>query len=140
MSNDPIGNDVRRTRRARRLGESPRCVLCGYQDPDALMVVERSTLETHHVLGRANHPDLTVLLCRNCHALEGERMRDADVPLAHDRRGTVLDTVEAGLRALALFLRSLAAAIEGWATALAALAAALDRELPTWRELGQARG
>jgi hypothetical protein len=132
---DPIGNEARAARRERRLGDALGCVLCGYRDPAALIAEHRATLESHHVLGRAHQADLTVVLCRNCHAIQTERMRDGGVALERDPSLSVLETVVAVLRALAVFLRSLAVSLEDWATRLAALVVALDQAMPSWRTL-----
>ena len=49
----------RRQQRLRRLGtQNPRCATCG--EPDS------RTLELHHIAGRKNGDDLSVV-CRNCH-------------------------------------------------------------------------
>jgi hypothetical protein len=133
---DPIGSEVRRARRERRLGSGAVCVLCGFVDPAALLRVGRSTLEHHHVLGRLHAEEVTVRLCRNCHALETERMRDAGIPLQLNPQRHVIETVEAILLALATFLRSLAAALERHGSDLADLVPELDRAVPGWRDVG----
>ena len=44
-------------------------MLCGESSPEALLVVERSLLEQHHVLGKVNAPELTVPLCHSSCAI-----------------------------------------------------------------------
>jgi hypothetical protein len=132
---DSVGSEVRKARRERRLGARAACVLCRFSDPAALHRVDRSLLERHHVLGRVHAEEVTLPLCRNCHALETERMRDAGIPLDHERRH-LLETLEAVLLGLATFLRSLAAALERYGSDLAALIAQLDQGIPSWRDIG----
>jgi hypothetical protein len=69
VEKDPIRNDRRRARRARRLGEDATCLLCGYRrNTRALRNVSRHFLEEHHLLGWATDETLTAWLCLNCHA------------------------------------------------------------------------
>jgi hypothetical protein len=136
---DPIGNEVRRVQRKRRIGRDAVCVLCGFADLAALMRVRRTLLEDHHVLGAAHAPAVTVALCRNCHAIESERLRDAGIPLGSDPQRSVVEVVEIVLRGLALFLRSLADALEQFADQLQVLVAGLDRHFPGWREIEKRR-
>jgi hypothetical protein len=79
MDNDPIGTAGRETRRLERLGSGPCvCILCGYADPVAFVLVTlewldangvpRSLFEKHHFLGEAHDPNAKVPICRNCHA------------------------------------------------------------------------
>ena len=132
---DPIGNETRKARRERHLGPNSRCLLCGRDDPLTLLRVDRSLLDAHHPLGRKRMPELTVLLCRNCHAIETERMRDARIPLDEDAERSVVEVVEIVLRAAAVFLRSLADAFDQFADRLPRLIVELDRRFPGWREL-----
>jgi hypothetical protein len=71
-----------------RLGSDAACVLCGYQNPFALIAVPRTLLEAHHIFGRKRDPKSTVKLCRNCHAEITEELRRAGVPMVreHDPR------------------------------------------------------
>lgn len=99
---DPIGNDARRTRRSRALGQDAQCLLCGYDDPASLIVVNRSLLEAHHVAGKRNDPSLTVDLCRNCHAEVTEGGRDLGLRLR--RPANASERAQGLLRGLAAFL------------------------------------
>ena len=84
MRADPIGNDVRKLRRARRLGPGAACVICGEANRDQLKRMSRSLLERHHLAGRANDPELTVVVCLNHHARLSEAQRDSGVDLHED--------------------------------------------------------
>jgi hypothetical protein len=83
----PSQNPVRAARRkaelCERLGsERPACIYCGYAEIAALRRVPHKYLRKHHVLGRNHDPDLTVLVCLNCHALLHEDLLpDAEVDL-----------------------------------------------------------
>jgi hypothetical protein len=105
----------------------------------ALVRVERSLLEDHHPLGRKHGPGVTMLICRNCHAVETERMRDAGIPLDSDDERSVVEVVEIVLRAAAILFRSLAEAFEQFADRLHRLIAELDRNVPGWREVERGR-
>lgn len=82
---DRIGREVRRAKRERDLGENPVCTLCGYSDPYSLMRVKRSLLEIHHIFSKANDPDTTMILCRNCHGQITETNRDAGISMGKAR-------------------------------------------------------
>jgi hypothetical protein len=81
LMEDRIGREVRRARRERDLGENPACVLCCYSNPYSLMRVKRSLLEDHHIFPKANDPDATMILCRNCHGEITEANRDAGISM-----------------------------------------------------------
>ena len=132
---DPIGNETRRARRERRLGSNAVCLHCGRDDSAVLIRVERSLIEHHHPLGVLRASAVTVPLCRNCHVIETERMRDASIPLDPDAERSIVEVVEIVLRAAAIFLRSLADAFDQFADRLRRLIAELDRRFPGWREL-----
>ncbi len=136
MEQDPIGNDARRARRERLLGADAQCFLCCFAKPEALLGVRRSLLEKHHVVGRANGPKLTVLLCLNCHAVMTEKYRTHGVPM---RPGNILEQVIAGLRAFGAFLPSAGETCFRLATALQRFLAALDAKYPEWRDMPEAK-
>lgn len=92
IDNDPIGTAGRATKRSQRLGSGPQvCPFCGYADPVALIRVTAewlrehdvpSTLfEGHHPLGENHDPELTVLICRNCHAKATEGLLCAGISM-----------------------------------------------------------
>ena len=98
----------------------------------------RSLLEKHHPFAAAHVPGATVPLCRNCHAIETERMRDAGIPLTNDDL-TTLEVLEAVLRANATFQRAQADAWEGFADATRSLITELDERDRGWRDLERGR-
>ncbi len=133
MSVSAVRSELRRARKRSRLPVGAVCTYCGERRPDAL-------LDAHHVVGRALDPDLVVVLCRNCHAVETagqldrrlfERIRQAD---------TVLDRAALWARELATFHRREADSLERHASGLERLIAGLDRAYPAWRQLPEAIG
>jgi hypothetical protein len=128
---DPIANATRRAKREQVLGEDAACALCGLADIDSLTLVERSLLEAHHLVGRANDGALTVPLCRNHHAEVTEGYRDAGVPL--NAPPTFLHKLAAVLRSLGAFFLAIAQRFASWAETLIAFIAWLDQMLPSWR-------
>ncbi len=121
---------VRLARRTSKLGDNPLCVQCGENDPVAVLY------ELHHVAGRANEPDLTARLCRNCHAKQTEALRAGGVSM--EPPATALHRLAALLGGLAEFLAHLAASLTGWSRFLHLLIDWLDEQLPTWRNaIGQ---
>ena len=137
IEHDPIGNDARRRRQVARLGPNPCCLLCGQRDLDTLRPVHASLLEDHHLAGRANDPNATAILCRNCHAKATAGMLRVGMQLARDDGRSVPEKAAEFLRGIALFFEMLAAACEGWAVRLTSHVASLDVNLPGWRELPQ---
>lgn len=134
---DPIGNDRRRARKAAKLPADALCVLCAEAEPEKLLPVERRLLEAHHVLGEGTAPELTVALCKNCHAAQTQLQLDAGVEFRRRRR-TLLETVASVLVALGVFLSALGDRLLKWGQQIFALTAALDRQHPSWRELPEA--
>lgn len=99
---DPIGRDLTRDRARRRLAAGAACALCGEADPEVIAnrpanLVPASVLEVHHVGGRVNDPDLTVVLCLNCHRRLSTRMPAYGVVLQPS--GARLDSGADGLTA-----------------------------------------
>ncbi len=135
MEQDPIGNDARNARRERRLGADARCFLCGFAKPAAIFTAHRKVLEKHHVVGRANDPELTVILCLNCHAVMTEEYRAHGVSM---RPGDILERVIAILRACSAFLPAVGDTCFRLATELQRFLAALDAKYPGWRDMPEA--
>ena len=102
---DPIASAVRQAKRARRIGTDAACVLCGYCTPESLLRVDRTLLERHHVAGRANDADLTVVVCRNCHGELTEQCRDAGVSMEVPPNARI--AVVRMLRGLVVFVEAL---------------------------------
>lgn len=117
---------VRLTRRTSKLGDNPVCALCGENDPVTLLY------ELHHIAGRANEPDLTARLCRNCHAKQTEALRAGGVSM--DPPPTPLHQLAALLGGLAEFVAHLAASLTGWSRFVILLIDGLDEQFPAWRD------
>lgn len=137
---DPIGNDVRRAHRRRKLPRDVVCVFCGEQNPEALEMVRASLLQSHHVGAKANDPDLEVPLCLNCHAIEQQRQPGMGIERGRDPTRSMPEKLVSVLRGLALFFELLARRLMSWADRLGALIVELDGNCPAWRELEAARG
>jgi hypothetical protein len=136
---DPIKNDRRRARRQAALPADACCVLCPESAPEALLMVERSLLEAHHPLGEGIAPELTVPLCRNCHAAQTEAQLAVGVEFHRSER-SLLATVASVACALGVFLQALAERLLAWAQQLRQLESTLDQRFAGWRELPEARG
>jgi hypothetical protein len=136
---DPIKNDRRRARRQATLPADACCVLCLQSAPEALLMVDRTLLEAHHPLGKGTAPELTVPLCRNCHAIQTEAQLAAGVDLRRRER-SLLGTVASVTFALGVFLRALAERLLAWGQQLLQLEGALDRHFAEWRTFPEARG
>ena len=133
---DPIATETRRAKRERMHGDHPACVMCGMGTLDSLIAVNRTVLEAHHIVGRANDDELTAPLCRNCHAELTEGYRNAGVPL--NRPPTLLHKLLAVLRAFAAMFAALAQRCAGWAEELRSLIEWLDASFPNWRTFEEA--
>lgn len=101
----------RQERKHQRLGApDPRCLNCGLLDVEALMAVPAASLpkrvlEQHHLAGRAAS-DVTITLCRNCHAVLTDWQEDWDKRIR--RPNTPLERLAAFLQGLADWLWALA--------------------------------
>jgi hypothetical protein len=105
--------------------------MCGLIDLTCLVDVKASLLEAHHALGRAHAPDLTIPVCRNCHAVLSAAQLDDEVPLAP--QPNLLARLLAVVAALGSLLRMLAEALLAWAAKGRQFVAGLDTDFPTWR-------
>ena len=78
----PIRTARRKVRRLGRLGsDCPACLYCGCSEVALLKRVTKRFLEDHHILGESHDPNLTALLCRNCHYLATENLLRSDVSM-----------------------------------------------------------
>ena len=78
LSRNPARAARRKEEALEQQGEEQlRCIYCGNTDP---LLVRRRRIEGHHIFGRTRDP-LEVPCCLNCHAVAGEHLRDADVPM-----------------------------------------------------------
>ena len=120
----PTRNPVRAARRKTELreklgAERPACFYCGCPELVALRRVSRKFLREHHVLGRNHDPDLTVLVCLNCHAqLHDQALPDAEIDLQQEpdpgkRVATMLRAEAVHLEMLASSKRRQAALLDG---------------------------
>lgn len=132
---DPVGEAVREQRRHERHGENPSCVLCGLDDPRALVPADPRLIEEDHLTGRQRDPDLTVSVCRNCHAILTEERRDAGIPMHPG--SNLLEELARKLHSLGLFLGRLSDAALTWSDTLWELVERLDRDCPKWRDVLQ---
>ncbi len=129
---DPLKSAARTAARAKKLGPDAACALCWTTTPAALTAVNRTLLERHHVAVRANDPELTVPLCRNCHVTVTERQREVGAVLTPP--STILHQVAAALASLAAFFLSLGERCAAWAAALSGAIAGLDANYAGWQE------
>ena len=133
---DPIHDDARRTSRAKKLGPNAVCVRCGEPQWETLVPGNRSLLEAHHLVGRVNDADLTVPLCRNCHAILTEKLRQVGASMSKPL--TLLDRIVAVLRCIGAFLGLIGAKLLQLADRLSRFMAALDKSAPEWRTMAEA--
>lgn len=136
MSANPITAASRRERRTQRFGTGNACVRCGVSEPRVLVPIRRRLLEAHHACGRAHDNELTVPVCRNCHALLTEAQLAAGVQL--EPPPTLLHQVAAALASLFSLLHELSERGLDWVRGLEALANDLDSTYPDWRDLPSA--
>jgi hypothetical protein len=129
---DPIATDRRKARRRARLGDNPRCLLCGYADPRAL-TKRRRPFAQHHVAGLQNAPDQTVILCFNCHAIQSDEQLQMGVPLHTPE--TLLNQIAGVLMGLGQFLPHLGKFAFDLGLQLQRFITLLDDHLPQWREI-----
>ncbi len=146
MDREPTKTAVRNAKREQRLGRDAACAFCGLKEPAALLPVtdlavadalRQTLLERHHVLGRAHDSELTIIVCRNCHAIVTESQRCGAVPMRP--QANVLDRLIACLRSVAALLEDARNAVERFLEDLEVFASFLDAQLPSWRKLWRNR-
>ncbi len=137
---DPMGNRLRRERRARLLPPDAVCVYCGQDNPEILRRVKRTVLNLHEPAGKANDPDLWVILCLNCHELNTLKQPGFGVDLRRDPDRSMPEKLVYVLRGLATFFQLLVDALMRGADRLSAFIADLDANCEGWRDLGTAQG
>lgn len=131
MTYNPMSAAGRVHRLRQRFGPEARCLTCGIADPTQLLQPSRQFFEAHHVLGAAHAPELTVCLCRNCHAQFSAGQSDDDVLLTP--QPTLLERLVAIFEALVSFIRVLAELLDQWIERARGVVAGLDTTYPTWR-------
>lgn len=134
---DPIGRDLTRRRAERRVILGSACVLCGEGDCEVLAQRPAGVLEEHHVAGQVNDPDLTVVLCLNCHRRISARMPSYGVRLDRDAELSRIERSVGLLRGLAVFCEQLAFSLMSWARQLEQTVTDLDERDPQWREVDE---
>src|SRR4029077_13974080 len=133
MSNyDPMNRPRREQRRHAELGAGAQCAGCSEPDINVLMK-ERRLLEEHHVLGQSHAPDVTIILCRNCHAKYTAAQYDDGVPLtpqsSHLER--FFAVVDGAASTLGVLSRALQVATDRVREHVIPV---LDQKLPDWRK------
>ena len=121
---------VRGARLLKRFGPDAACAWCGESRLHLL-------LEFHHPAGRAHDPDLTIILCRNCHAIASEGQHCGAVPMK--AQADILARQIARHRALAAFYRDAADSEERAAEDLRDFADSLDAKHSNFNECRRKR-
>lgn len=137
MAGNPTTTAARQTRRERRFGTGAACVRCGITALETLVPIKRRFLEAHHVCGQVNDDDLTVPVCRNCHAILTEGQQAAGVTFTTPP--TVLHQIVAALASFFAMLSELCERGMDWVDGLSGLISDLDSTYPEWRSLPRAR-
>jgi hypothetical protein len=132
METKAIQNDARKAQRERRLGPAAACALCGVTTPEALMRVNRTLLERHHPGCKEHEPDLTIPVCRNCHA--GLTARQHAAGVVFQTQQTLPERLAAMLQALGVFFIDLGNTLIAWAAMMIGFVAGLDTTYPEWRD------
>lgn len=137
MEENPLKSELRREGRSAKFGEKGVCCLCGYANPMALILVDRTLLEQHHALGRVHDPVPTLPMCRNCHAELTAGLLDAGADM--HKQLTFLDRLAMILRALGTLFIAIGEAMFRHANEIIGLIDALDKSCRRWRRLREAR-
>jgi hypothetical protein len=136
METNPAQNDARKARHKRKLRGATTCARCGEKDLAVLVDPEKCSgplHEVHHVAGRENSKELTVTLCRNCHAKLTEGLRDAGVDMTKPE--TLLHQVVNILKALAKLFQNIGKILWDLAVAIAKRLQEVRHLDPVWTEL-----
>ena len=136
MPNDRDGfGEIRdegvRAARERKFGPDACCARCGITDLDKLVHFNRTVLDDHHIFGANHAPEVTEMLCRNCHAEATEEMRKGGAVLRE--QSTVLDTVAAVMHNQGVTLEAWSKMSKEWASHVKAFRHVLDAKFPKWR-------
>jgi len=139
VTGSPVTSALRTGRRLAAVGVDPDaedaalpvCVLCGEGRLFAL-----HAREGHHVAGRVNDPELTAVVCLNCHACQTEDHRRVGVRLRDDPAAPpiLLDRLAEMLAGAGVFLRELGDRMVEWADYLRRLVPTLDGQQSGWRD------
>ena len=152
---EPVRNAARNARRFAKFGPNACCLLCGVREPKVLVATAwgqlmdiaddddssdptlrqrvRLVLEEHHVFETSIDRDVTIPLCRNCHGLVHELLRDQGIDFKADpERATILHVLQTALRVMASFHHQLATFLGGLADQLDAFIRSLEHGDPGW--------
>lgn len=132
VDRDPTRTAAREARRRKLLGPDASCALCGVRWLEMLRNACAGLLEKHHVLGRAHDPELTIVLCHNCHTRATEAQRRGEVPMKP--QSNVIDRAIAALKSLEAFLEAALDALARWIADLEGFLKFLDTKFPSWRK------
>lgn len=114
------------------MGEDAVCARCGERDPVAFNEVRVRFLDAHHVCGRKQEPELTILLCASCHRKLGLLLTELGLDATEPE--TLLHRIRNILLGLSTFFGDLADQLGHWAQELHELILQLDEMVPEWRE------
>jgi hypothetical protein len=118
MNDLELKRERRRQRALERLGtNTPRCTVCGHDDPLAL--------ELHHLAGRA-FGDETVPVCRNCHRRLSDYQKDHS--LEQGKRSVELEPIRRFMEGLADLFEMLVKRLREYAAKLGALDSSANEE------------
>lgn len=131
MAYDPMSGARRRQRRRQQLGPDARCAQCGETDLDVLAKVGKTALEAHHPLGEAHAPEITMILCRTCHARFTAAQHDDGVQLRP--AATVLERLVAVTAATGSTLRVMGTGLLVLADRARQEIQKLEDHHPNWR-------
>ena len=135
---DNFASEAARKQRLKALYEGKACVRCG--ETNAEMLGAYSRIDLHHVVGRANDPDLVVYYCRNCHAVAGAQLKEVGVvDLSAKPRRNLLEVIATVLRAMGRTLMDWGACLLEFGEQLFAFIEAEDARDQSWRELPEAQ-
>jgi hypothetical protein len=99
---------ARKAKRSRIFGPNAVCMFCKFDNPVALIAVNRTLLEEHHVHGAAHEDGTRIPVCRNCHALLTEGLLENGTSMKSKR--SLLERIVEMCRALEVFHRAAAVA------------------------------
>lgn len=133
-----IAGEIARRKRVEILLEGKACVRCG--ETNAEMLGSYTKTDLHHVVGRANEPDLVVCLCKSCHAYAHAQLKEIGiVDLSPKPERNLLEVVALILSALGKTLQDWGERFAEYAERLAALIEQLDERDPSWRQIPEAQ-
>lgn len=130
---NPIANAARNEKRQRGLPPNAACAHCGEREPIVLVreTKHQGLIEEHHVAGRANDKEFTVLLCSNCHRRATAQQLDMGALKTMETDNTLDKIIDASY-SMAAFHQGAKEAFLRWAEKLTVFKAKLDNRYPDW--------